>query len=605
MLEDLKKPFQYEKIPLDGIRKKKHDKAKNMFGTVKRIWAYLAREKVKLSLVILMVLISSSMALAGPYLVGMAIDDFIVTKEITGLAMLLIWLIAVYLLHSISIFMQNFWMIGIAQNTVYDLRKNLFYQFHRLPISYFDRRQHGELMSRVTNDIDNVNNTLNQSVIQVFASILTLVGTVVVMLSLSPLLTLFTMTVIPIMFIAIRWITKRTGPLYKKQQSDLGEINGYVEETISGQHVVKTFSQEERVIREFQGRNENLKNSFFWAQTFTGFIPKVMNMLNFLSFGIIALAGGILAINGYISIGVIVIFTEYARQFTRPLNELSNQFNILLSAVAGAERVFNVIDEEQEESDEKDARELSHVSGEIVFDHVSFAYEDETILKDVNFTAKPGETIAFVGHTGAGKTTIINLISRFYNYDEGRIALDGVDLKQITRSSLRSHMAFVLQDAFLFHATIRENIRYGRLDATDEEVEQAAMNANAHEFIMHLSNKYETFLDQEGSGISQGQKQLITIARALLKNPDILVLDEATSNIDTITELKIQDALKTLMRGRTSFVIAHRLNTIREADNIIMLKSGEIIEQGSHETLINLEGSYYELYKGQLNDVAN
>ncbi|HLQ70745.1 MAG TPA: ABC transporter ATP-binding protein, partial [Bacillota bacterium] len=487
----------------------------------------------------------------------------------------------------------------------YDLRKNLFFQFHRLPISYFDKRQHGELMSRVTNDIDNINNTLNQSVIQVFASVLTLVGTVVVMLTLSPLLTLITMTVIPVMFIAIRWITRRTGPLYKKQQSDLGEINGYVEETVSGQHVVKTFSQEERVIREFKGRNENLKNSFFWAQTFTGFIPKVMNMLNFLSFGLIALAGGILAINGHISIGVIVIFTEYARQFTRPLNELSNQFNILLSAIAGAERVFAVMDEEQEEMDEKDARELTNVKGEFVFDHVSFGYEDETILKDINFNAKPGDTVAFVGHTGAGKTTIINLISRFYTYDQGNILLDGVDLNQITRSSLRSHMAFVLQDAFLFHETIRENIRYGKLDATDEEVEEAAKNANAHEFIMHLPQKYDTVLDQEGSGVSQGQKQLITIARALLKNPDILVLDEATSNIDTITELKIQDALKTLMHGRTSFVIAHRLNTIQEADNIIMLEHGEIIEQGDHNNLMQQKGNYYNLYKGQLKEIAN
>src|SRR5699024_2664415 len=498
-----------------------------------------------------------------------------------------------------------FWMIGIAQNTVYDLRKNLFYQFHRLPISYFDKRQHGELMSRVTNDIDNVNNTLNQSVIQVFQSVLTLVGTVVVMLSLSPLLTLITMTIIPVMFIAIRWITKRTGPLYKKQQNDLGDINGYVEETISGQHVIKTFSQEERVIDEFQGRNEELKKSFFWAQTFTGFIPKVMNMLNFLSFGLIALAGGILAINGLISIGVIVIFTEYARQFTRPLNELSNQFNILLSAVAGAERVFNVMDEEQEEADEQDAIHLDHVNGEVVFDHVSFGYGDELSHKNINVSVNPGETVAFVGHTGAGKTTIINLISRFYNYDKGNILLDGVALNRINLSDLRSHRAFVLQDAFLFHETIRENIRYGRLDATDEEVEQAAKNANAHDFIKHLPDRYDTILDQEGSGISQGQKQLITIARALLKNPDILILDEATSNIDTITELKIQDALKTLMQGRTSFVIAHRLNTIQEADNIIMLKHGEIIEQGSHDTLIRLEGSYFDLYKGQLKEPAH
>src|SRR5699024_5522446 len=316
--------------------------------------------------------------------------------------------------------------------------------------------------------------------IQIFTSILTLIGTVVVMLVLSPLLTLITMMIVPVMFMAIRWITKRTGPLYKLQQQHLGKLNGYVEETVSGQHVIKTFSQEKRVIREFQEHNENLQHSGFWAQTFAGFIPKVMNMLNFLSFGLVGLAGGILAIQGIITVGVIVIFTEYARQFTRPLNELSNQFNILLAAVAGAERVFSVIDEEEEETDERHARELKTTTGHFRFANVHFAYDDTPILKNISFEAKPGETVAFVGHTGAGKTTIINLIARFYNYDKGKITLDGIDLKKIKRSSLRSHMAFVLQDTFLFHGTIRENIRYGRLDATDEEIVKAAKRANAH-----------------------------------------------------------------------------------------------------------------------------
>ncbi len=600
----LKEPFQYEKIPLDTININKERKAKNAAGTIKRIWSYLSREKFRLILVILMVLISSAMALLGPFLIGMAVDDFIVTRESTGLVTLIIWLFIVYVLHSVSIFLQNFWMVGIAQNTVHSLRKDLFYQFHRLPISYFDKRQHGELMSRITNDIDNVNNTLNQSVIQIFSSVLTLVGTVAVMLYLSPLLTVVTMSIIPAMFLGMRWITRRTGPLYKLQQNDLGEVNGYVEEIVSGQHIVKTFSQEERVIDEFKERNNNLNRSGFWALTISGFIPKVMNMLNFLSFALIALVGGLLAINGMITVGIIVIFTEYARQFTRPLNELSNQFNMLLSAIAGAERVFNVIDEKQEETDELHAKEIRETDGHIKFENVSFGYEDETILKDINFEAKPGETVAFVGHTGAGKTTIINLISRFYNYDEGNITLDGTDLKNIKRSSLRRHMAFVLQDSFLFHATIRENIRYGRLDANDEEVIRAAKDANAHDFIKKLPDGYDTLLDQEGSGISQGQKQLLTIARALLAAPSILILDEATSNIDTITEIKIQDALKRLMQGRTSFVIAHRLNTIQEADKIIMLKHGKIIEQGTHEALLDHRGNYYELYRGQLLDKA-
>lgn len=599
-----KKPFQYEKISIDSVETDEKKRAKNITGTVKRIWDYLAKEKGMLFLVILMVLISSAMGLLGPFMIGKAIDDFIVTKQSSGLIVLLLWLVLIYLTHSVSIFMQNFWMIGIAQNTIYALRSDLFSKFHRLPIAYFDKRQHGELMSRITNDIDNVNNTLNHSVIQVVSSIITLVGTIGVMLYLSPLLTIVIMTIIPVMFFSIRWITSRTGPLYKLQQKDLGELNGYVEEIVSGQHVVKTYSQENRVINEFADRNGKLQNTGFWALTISGFIPKVMNMLNFLSFGLIALVGGILAINGHITVGVIVVFTEYARQFTRPLNELSNQFNQLLSAIAGAERVFKVIDETEEEIDEAKAINLTQTKGNFIFDRVSFGYEDETILNNISFAANTGETVAFVGHTGAGKTTIINLIARFYNYDSGKLTLDGIDLKDITRSSLRQHMAFVLQDTFLFNDTIKENIRYGRPDASDRDVIRAAKDANAHDFIVKLPKGYDTILDQDGSGISQGEQQLLTIARALLAEPSILILDEATSNIDTITELKIQEALKRLMEGRTSFVIAHRLNTIQEADRIIMLEHGQIIEQGSHEELMALKGAYYYLHQGQLREAS-
>ncbi|MUV36495.1 putative ABC transporter ATP-binding protein YfiC [Lentibacillus sp. JNUCC-1] len=605
MLELLKRPFQYDKIPLEHIRRDKQDKANNAWATIKRVWSYLAREKMRLTLVILMVVASSALVLAGPFMVGVAVDKYIENRETSGLGLLLVWLIVIYLGHSVSVFLQNYWMVGIAQNTVFSLRKHLFEQFHRLPISYFDKRQHGELMSRITNDIDNINNTLNQSVIQIFSSVLTLIGTLSVMLYLSPLLTLITMTIVPLMFIGMRWITKRTGPLYKKQQRDLGDLNGYVEETVSGQHVVKTYSQETRVIDSFKSRNQTLQQTYFWAQTFTGFIPKVMNVLNFLSFAFIAFAGGILAVNQVITVGVIVIFTEYARQFTRPLNELSNQFNILLSAIAGAERVFNVIDEEQEEQDEQTARNVETTEGHIEFRDVCFGYESTPILQNISFEAQPGQTVAFVGHTGAGKTTIINLIARFYNYDSGAILLDGIDIKDIKRTSLRAHMAFVLQDSYLFRGTIKENIRYGQLNASDEDVIQAAKDANAHSFIKKLPAGYNTILDQDGSGISQGQKQLLTIARAILAKPAILVLDEATSNIDTITEVKIQDALKRLMKGRTSFVIAHRLNTIQEADTIIMLEHGHIIEQGSHEELVEKNGSYHELYKGQLQTLAN
>ncbi|WP_368654584.1 ABC transporter ATP-binding protein [Ornithinibacillus sp. 4-3] len=596
----LKEPFQYERIPLSKVKRDKKNRPKNMWKTIKRIWSYLTREKGKLTLVISMVLISSALSLLGPFMVGMAIDDFIVQQNVNGLGTLLLLLVGVYLMHSVSVFLQNYWMIGIAQNAVYKMRDELFRQFHQLPISFFDKRKHGELMSRVTNDIDNVNITLNQSVIQIFASVLTLIGTVGVMLYLSPLLTVITMTIIPVMFICMRWITKRTGPLFKLQQNRLGEVNGFVEEMVSGHHVIKTFSQEERVNTDFREKNDQLQLSGFWSMVFSGYIPKVMNMLNFLSFGLIALFGGILAFNGYITVGVIVIFTEYARQFTRPLNELSNQFNVLLSAVAGAERVFHIMDETQEEADEKDAKTLDHIQGRLEFKDVSFAYEKELTLQNINFTAQPGETIAFVGHTGAGKSTIINLVSRFYNYTGGEILLDGIPLKQIKRNDLRSHMAFVLQDPFLFHGTIRENIRYGDLKATDEEIIKAAKNANAHDFIMELPKGYDTILNTDGTGISQGQRQLITIARAFLAKPSLLVLDEATSNIDTITEMKIQQGLKKLMNGRTSLVIAHRLNTIQEADQIIMLENGKIIERGNHDALVEQQGKYNQLYQNQL-----
>ncbi|WP_077600951.1 ABC transporter ATP-binding protein [Oceanobacillus sojae] len=596
----LKAAFRYKRIDVSNVNTSGSKKAENMGAALKRIWNYLKMEKGKLFLVILMVCISSLFALLGPFLVGKSIDNFIVAQQLNGLGLLLLGLVIVYIVHSLSLFLQNYWMVDIAQQTVYTLRKNLFEQFHRLPISYFDQRQHGELMSRLTNDIDNINNTLNQSVIQIFASVLTLVGTVSIMLYLSPVLTLVTMSIIPVMFFAMRWITRRTGPLYKLQQRDLGDVNGYVEEIVSGQHVVKTYSQEDYVTSQFEQRNKSLQNTGFWALTISGLIPKIMNTLNFLSFAMIAFVGGVLVITSdgsLVTVGTIVIFTEYARQFTRPLNELSNQFNLLLSAIAGAERVFQVMDETGEEIDEKDASEIPDTKGHLVFNHVSFGYESAKILNDISFEAKPGETVAFVGHTGAGKTTIINLISRFYNYDSGQITLDGIDIKNIKRSSLRKHMAFVLQDTFLFHGTIRENIRYGRLEATDKEIEQAAKDANAHDFILSLQDKYDTVLDQEGSGISQGQKQLLTIARALLAEPKILILDEATSNIDTVTELKIQEALKRLMEGRTSFVIAHRLNTIREADEIIMLENGEIMEQGSHQELMNQQGKYYQLYQ--------
>ncbi|WP_423409468.1 ABC transporter ATP-binding protein [Heyndrickxia sp. MSNUG] len=576
-------------------------KTSSLGSTVKRIWSYLADHRSLIILVLLMVLASSGLGLLGPFLIGWGIDEYLAKETTEGFIWLLVGLAAVYILLSQSLWLQSYWMIGIAQKTVYTMRKQLFRHFHKLPIDFFNKRQHGELMSRVTNDIENVSSTLNSSVIQIFSSLLTLVGTLVVMIWLSPLLTIVTMVIVPVMFLGMKWITNRTGKLYKEQQRRLGEMNGYIEETISGQKIIKSFSQENKVIEEFRIKNKELKESGYWAQTFTGFIPKLMNMLNNLSFTLVAAVGGYFALKGMVSIGTIVIFTEYARQFTRPLNDLSNQFNTLLSAVAGADRVFDILDTDEEAIDENAAADLPGIKGEVEFKQVSFSYEKGgDTVSSLSFKAQPGDSIALVGPTGAGKSTIINLISRFYEPDSGSILIDGHDSRKIKRESLRQQMAFVLQDSFLFQGSIRENIRYGRLDASDEEVEKAAKAANAHSFITRLPEGYDTELKQDDAGISQGQKQLLSIARAILADPSILILDEATSSIDTITELKIQEALQHLMKGRTTFIIAHRLNTIKNADQIIVIESGQIIEKGSHEELLGHKGFYHGLYTSQL-----
>ncbi|WP_018924271.1 ABC transporter ATP-binding protein [Salsuginibacillus kocurii] len=611
MLKQLKEPFQHASylIASEHLDKEaspeQNKRVQNWTYTLKRLWTYLFANRLKLVLVLSMVICSSIFAILGPFLVGTAVDYYIVAEEFGSLPLFLIGLGAVYLFHSLSVFGQNFWMVEVAQRTVYRIRTELFDKLHTLRIPFFDHKKHGELMSRLTNDIENISNTLNSSVVQIFSSILMLLGTVSVMLWLSPLLTLFTLTIVPAMFYGMKWITKRTRPLFMAQQKNIGNLNAYIEETLSGQEIVKTYSQEDRVIEAFEVKNARLRHSGFWAQTFSGFIPKLMNTLNNFSFAIIAGIGGIFALNGMISIGVIVIFTEYARQFTRPLNDLANQFNTILSALAGAERVFAIMDEKQEGDEDGGKRELTLNKGAISFSEVSFSYDGkELVLENVSFQAEPGETIAFVGPTGAGKTTIIQLLSRFYEINSGDIVIDKESVKEVTRDSVRQSMAFVMQDSFLFEGTIRENIRYGRLNATDEEVEEAARYANADPFIRRFPNQYDTVLDSEGKGISQGERQLLAIARALLADPPILVLDEATSSIDTITEIKIQEALEYLMKDRTSIVIAHRLNTIKKADQIIVVNKGKVYEKGTHEELLKQYGMYYELYQSQLQEVV-
>ena len=591
-------------------------RAKDLGGTIRKLWRYLAVHKWMLILVLFMVVVNVAMGLLCPYVLGLAVDN-LVYEQGDGIMRLIVCLGGIYAVLSLSAYLQNYWMIGISQKTVYTMRKDLFRHFHLLPIDYFVKRRHGELMSRITNDIDNVSQTLNSSFIQIFSSVLTFAGMLVLMAALSPLLTLVTLLIVPLMFLGMRWITSRTGRLFKEQQRYLGDLNGYVEETVSGQRIVKLFSQEKRVIEEFMEKNRRLRDASYWAQVYSGFIPKLMNVLNNASFAIIAAVGGWLTLRGVISVGTILVFAEYARQFTRPLNDLANQFNTLLSAVAGAERVFEVMEEESEFEDHEDSREKEHlqtaqlqtVRGEIRFENVSFSYDGDEgekldTLQGIDLHVKPGETMALVGPTGAGKTTITSLLARFYDPQQGRILIDGIDITTIERNELRRLMGFVLQDTFLFAGTIRENIRYGRLEASDEEVEHAAKLANAHSFIMQLPQGYDTVLTQDAADISQGQRQLLAIARAILADPAILILDEATSSIDTITEIKIQEALYRLMQGRTSIVVAHRLNTIQNADQIVVLHQGRIIERGTHQSLLAKKGYYYDLYQSQFTSEA-
>lgn len=575
-------------------------KSSNWKYAIGRIWSLMEGNRLKLTVVIVSVIISSLLGLIGPYMIGQMIDNKILKKNFEGIENDLLILFFIFIGLSLFSYVAAIIMVTIAQETVYKLRMLLFSRLQKLPIPFFDKRQHGELMSRMTNDIDTISQVLNSSFIQFTSSIITIIGTIIVMLLLSPLLTLLTMMIIPLMLIAMRWITNRTSILYKRRQRAIGEMNGYIEEIISGQEVVKLFTREVRVTEGFTEKNAKVRDISYWSVSYSGLIPKVMNFFNNLSFAIVAGIGGVLALNGNgITVGTIVIFAEYARQFTRPLNDLANQFNTVLSALSGAERVFEIIDTEPEVDIDNSNRNLT-IRGEISFEQVTFKYNEEQLkptINDVTIHLNQGESLALVGATGAGKTTLMQLLARFYEINSGKIMIDGIDIKDIPKQTLRNQMAYVLQDPFIFDGTIRENIKYKNQHISDEVMIQAAKDANAYDFIMRLEDGFDTKISFESTHLSQGEKQLINIARALISDPKILLLDEATSNIDTVTEMKLQQAIERLMKNRTSIIIAHRLNTVKIADKIVVLEKGKIIEQGYQKDLVMQDGMYAKMLK--------
>jgi ATP-binding cassette subfamily B protein len=581
------------------------EKPKNLGKTLIRIIGYLRQDVLPLLLVIIAILVNTACTLAGPLVIGDTIDRYIIPGDFNGLIWASVMLLAIYGISSLSAFVQGFTMASVSEKTVARMRTDLFAKYQVLSLKFFDNHTHGELMSRLTNDIDTVSAVLHMGLTRLFSGIITISGTIILMLIKSPVLTLIVLSIVPLMMLVTRLITKYTGKLFIKQQMTLGELNGKIEETISGQRVVKLFCREDRVIHEFEESNQQLKHTALKAQVLSRIMGPSMNMLNNLGFALIAGIGGLLVLNditGAVTIGTISVFLNYSRQFTRPINELANQYNMVLSAAAGAERVFQVLDHEPEPEDAPDAVDLKemNVKGHVEFNNVSFAYDDENlVLKNFNLKVKPGQTVALVGPTGAGKTTVINLLTRFYDVNEGSILIDGTDIRKIRRNSLRSSLGIVLQDTYLFNASVRDNIRYGRLTATDEEIEQAAKTANAHGFITRLPQGYDTILTDDGGNLSHGQRQLLAIARAVLADPAILILDEATSSVDTRTEVYIQKAMLNLMKGRTSFVIAHRLSTIRDADIIVVINNGELVEKGTHQELLNNKGFYYNLYQSQ------
>ena len=587
------------------------EKAKDFKGTLKKLLAYLKPHRVAVTFVVIFAIASTVFNIVGPKILGQAttkifegVMNMIANTgsgiDFEGIAKILLFLVGLYIISAVFSALQGFLMTGVSMKVTYKLRENTFAKINRLPFKYFDKTSYGEVLSFLTNDIETVNQTLNQSLTQIITSVATVIGILVMMFSISWQMTLVTLCIIPLSFVFIVLVVKRSQKYFSSQQEYLGHINGHIEEIYGGHSVVQAFNNEEEAYKTFEGLNNNLYGSAWKSQFLSSLMQPIMAFIGNLGYVAVCILGGYLAVNGRISVGDIQAFIQYVRQFNQPISQIANMSNIMQMTMAAAERVFTFLAEEEEVPDPQNPVSPADVQGNVTFDHVHFGYNpNKIIINDFSAQVKEGQKIAIVGPTGAGKTTIIKLLMRFYDVDSGAILVDGHNIKDFRRNDLRSLFGMVLQDTWLYNGTIADNIRYGHLDATDEEVQQAAVAAQVDHFVRTLPDGYSMVLNEEANNVSQGQKQLLTIARAILADPKILIIDEATSSVDTRTEILIQKAMDNLMHGRTSFVIAHRLSTIKNADCIFVMKDGDIIEQGTHEELLARNGFYADLYNSQ------